>query len=75
MSKLGAEPKIKFKRDGERYIVFLGDDRIGFVRKTASYAWNAADTFMEKSVNRVTRIAAAAWLRREFQRAVREGRA
>ena len=73
MAKTGAEPKTTFKRDGERYIVYLGDDRIGFVARYRG-GWNAVDTFMEKSIDRSSREAATLWLRREFERAVKEGR-
>ena len=65
---------MRFKQDGERYIVFLGDDRIGFVKRDGKL-WNAVDTFMEKSADRPSRDKAAIWLRRVFERAAKEGRA
>ena len=85
MTKLGEKPKIRFERDGERYIVMLGDDRIGFVRSyfppsrirrgraSVSAQWNATDTFMRKSQNFPTRRAAGDWLQKETERAIRAG--
>jgi hypothetical protein len=37
------------RRDGDRYIVFLGDDRIGFVRRADNGTWNNVDTTMAHS--------------------------
>lgn len=74
MAKIGAEPKVAFKRDGERYIVYLGDDRIGFVAQQEDERWNAVDTLMAKTATTITRRAAADWLGREYKRAVREGK-
>src|SRR5438105_936760 len=34
------DKRVIFRRDGERYIVFLGDDRIGFVQRTDNGNWN-----------------------------------
>ena len=43
------DKKVIFRRDGERYIVFLGDDRIGFVQRTDNGSWNHVDTTMAHS--------------------------
>ena len=37
------DKRVIFRRDGERYIVFLGDDRIGFVQRTDNGSWNHVD--------------------------------
>jgi len=35
------DPKrVVFRRDGDRYIVFLDDDRLGFVRRADNGTWN-----------------------------------
>lgn len=34
------DKRVVFRRDGERYIVFLDDDRIGFVRRADNGTWN-----------------------------------
>jgi hypothetical protein len=62
----------RFKRDGERYIVYLGDDRIGFARRHRT-TWNAVDSTMSKTRDFASRDKAAAWLVREFRRAVKAG--
>ena len=41
--------KVIFRRDTDRYIVFLGDDRIGFVRRADNGTWNHVDTTMAHS--------------------------
>src|SRR5207245_2100508 len=43
------DKRVIFRRDGERYIVFLGDDRIGFVQRTDNGSWNHVDTTMAHS--------------------------
>jgi hypothetical protein len=63
-----------FRRDGERYIVFLGDDdRIGFVRRSDDGSWNYVDTTMAHSGYAKTRERAGQLLRRRYERMVREG--
>ncbi len=69
-----SEPaKIRFQPSGERYIVMLGDDRAGFVRKKPNGKWNAADTSMSKIRDFPTRRAAGVWLRSEAESAIRRG--
>jgi hypothetical protein len=41
--------RVVFRRDGDRYVVFLGDDRIGFTRRTDNGTWNHVDTTMAHS--------------------------
>ena len=66
--------KVIFRRDGERYIVFLGnDDRIGFVRQADNGTWNYVDTTMAHSGYAKTRERAGQLLRRRYERMVREG--
>jgi hypothetical protein len=78
------DQRVIFRRDGERYIVFLGDDdrslreisqgeRIGFVRRADSGAWNFVDTTMAHSGYAKTRERAGRLLRRRFERMVRAG--
>jgi hypothetical protein len=43
------DKRVIFRRDGDRYIVFLGDDRIGFVRRADNGTWNHVDTTMAHS--------------------------
>jgi len=73
-----------FRRDGERYIVFLGNDdpslretsqseRIGFVRRADDGSWNYVDTTMAHSGYAKTRERAGQLLRRRYERMVREG--
>jgi hypothetical protein len=62
-----------FRRDGERYIVFLADDRIGFVRRADNGTWNHVDTTMAHSGYAKTRERAGQLLRRRYERMVREG--
>lgn len=66
MAKLGDAPKIKFVRESERYIVYLGDDRIGSVKRIDSKTWLTVSARMGDSITRDTRGYAAAWLRRNF---------
>jgi hypothetical protein len=65
--------RVIFRRDGERYIVFLGDDRIGFVRRADNGTWNHVDTTMAHSGYAKTRERAGQLLRRRYERMVREG--
>jgi hypothetical protein len=68
------EKRVIFRRDGERYIVFLGDDdRIGFVRRADDGSWNYVDTTMAHSGYAKTRERAGQLLRRRDERMVREG--
>jgi uncharacterized protein with von Willebrand factor type A (vWA) domain len=73
-----------FRRDGERYIVFLGDDkrslreisqseRIGFVIRASNGSWNYVDPTMARSGYTKTRESAGQLSRRRFERMVREG--
>jgi hypothetical protein len=52
----------------DNYIVYLGDDRIGWVRRVG-LNWAATDTFMINAGFARTRADAAARLRRRFERA------
>jgi hypothetical protein len=65
--------KVVFRRDGERYIVFLGDDRIGFVRRADNGSWNYVDTTMAHSGYAKTRERAGQLLYRRYERMVRDG--
>jgi hypothetical protein len=66
--------RVIFRRDGERYIVFFGnDDRIGFVRRADNGSWNYVDTTMAHSGYAKTRERAGQLLRRRYERTVREG--
>ena len=65
--------RVIFRRDGERCIVFLGDDRIGFVRSADNGTWNHVDTTMAHSGYAKTRERAGQLLRRRYERMVREG--
>jgi hypothetical protein len=65
--------KVVFRRDGERYIVFLGDDRIGFVRRAYNGTWNHVDTTMALSGYAKTRERAGQLLYRRYERMVRDG--
>src|ERR1700680_5047573 len=70
--------RVIFRRDGERYIAFLGDDRslrkisqserIGFVIRTGNGSWNYVDTTMAHSGYAKTRQRAGQLLRRRFVR-------
>src|SRR6266478_7313906 len=66
------DKRVIFRRDGERYIVFLGDDRIGFVRRADNGTWNHVDTTMAHSGYAKTRKRAGQLLRRRYERMVRE---
>jgi hypothetical protein len=66
--------RVVFRRDGERYIVFLGDDdRIGFARRADNGTWNFVDTTMAHSGYTKTRQRAGQLLRRRFEQMVRQG--
>ena len=67
------DKRVIFRRDGDRYIVFLGDDRIGFVRRADNGTWNHVDTTMAHSGYAKTRESAGQLLRRRYERMVREG--
>ena len=66
------DKRVIFRRDGERYIVFLGDDRIGFVRRADNGTWNHVDTTMAHSGYAKTRERSGQLLCR-YERMVREG--
>ena len=58
------DQKVIFRRDGERYIVFIGnDDRIGFVRRADNGSWNYVDTTIAHSAYAKTRESAGQLLR------------
>jgi hypothetical protein len=67
------DKKVIFRRDGERYVVFLGDDRIGLTRRADNGTWNHVDTTMAHSGYAKTRERAGQLLRRRYERMVREG--
>jgi len=67
------DKKMIFRRDGERYIVFLGEDRIGFTRRADNGTWNHVDTTMAHSGYAKTRERAGQLLRRRYERMVRDG--
>ena len=77
------DKRVIFRRDGERYIVFVDDDRslretsqserIGFVRRADDGSWNYVDTTMTHSGYAKTRERAGQLLRRRYERIVREG--
>jgi len=67
------DKKVIFRRDRDRYIVFLRDDRIGFVRRADNGTWNHVDTTMAHSGYAKTRERAGQLLRRRYERMIREG--
>ena len=67
------DKRVIFRRDGERYIVFLGDERIGFVRRADNGTWNYVDTTMAHSGYAKTQERAGQLLRRRYERIVRDG--
>ena len=67
------DKRVVFRRDRGRYIVFLGDDRIGFVRRADNGTWNHVDTTMAHSGYAKTRERAGQLLRRRYERMVRDG--
>ena len=68
-----SDRRVKFRRVGERYIAFLGDERIGFVRRADNGTWNHVDTTMAHSGYAKTRERSGQLLRRRYERMVREG--
>ena len=79
----GSDKRVIFRRDDERYVVFLGNDgrspreislveRIGFVRRADNGTWNFVDTTMAHSGYAKTRERAGQLLRRRYERMVRE---
>jgi DNA-binding MarR family transcriptional regulator len=69
-----AKEPIRYRRDGDRYIVHIGDDRIGFVRNAPSRRrWNAVDTTMVYIRWFDTRDAAGKALHRRFTKIMRDG--
>src|SRR4029077_11193103 len=67
------DKRVIFRRDGERYIVFLGDDRIGFVQRTDNGSWNHVDTTIAHTGYAEARERAGHPLPRPYKRMVREG--
>jgi hypothetical protein len=67
------DKKVIFRRDRDRYIVFLRDDRIGFTRRADNGTWNHVDTTMAHSGYAKTRERSGQLLRRRYERMVREG--
>src|SRR6266436_1433743 len=67
------DKRVIFRRDDERYIVFLGDDRIGFVRRADNGTWNHVDTTMAHSGYAKTRERAGQLLCRRYERMVHDG--
>jgi hypothetical protein len=67
------DKRVIFRRDGERYIVFLGYYRIGFAQRTDNGSWNHVDTTMAHSGYAKTRERAGQLLRRRYERMIREG--
>ena len=65
--------RVIFRRDGERYIVFLGDDRIGFVRRADNGTWNHVDTTMAHSGYAKMRERAGQLLCRRYECMIRDG--
>jgi hypothetical protein len=71
------DQRVIFRRDGDRYVAFLGDDRIGFVRRADNGTWNHVETTMAHSGYAKTRgravsycaAATSAW----FERARSDG--
>jgi hypothetical protein len=71
---LAAAATLTYRRDGDRCIVYLGDDRIGFVRYAPNRRrWNAIDTTMAYIRWFDTRDAAGKALRRRFTKMTRVG--
>jgi hypothetical protein len=67
------DKRVVFRRDGDRYIAFLDDDRLGFVRRADNGTWNFVDTTMAHSGYTKTRQRAGQLLRRRFEQMVRQG--
>jgi hypothetical protein len=70
--KSDGDKRVVFRRDGERYIVFLNDDRLGFVRRADNGKWNFVDSTMAHSGHTKTRQRAGQLLRRRFEQMVRQ---
>ena len=66
------DKKVIFRRDGERYIVFHGDERIGFVRRADNGTWNHVDTTMAHSGYAKTRERAGQLLCHRYERMIRD---
>jgi hypothetical protein len=74
-SALSDQVSLRYRRDDDRYLVYLGDDRIGFVRYAPEKRrWKAVDTTMSYSRWFDTRDAAGKALHRRFTKMTREGR-
>jgi LmbE family N-acetylglucosaminyl deacetylase len=72
---LAAAASLSYRRDGDRYLVYLGDDRIGFVRYAPDRRrWNAVDTTMAYIRWFDTRAAAGKALHRRFTKMMQGGR-
>ena len=67
------DKRVVFRRDGDRYIAFLDNDRLGFVRRADNGTWNFVDTTMAHSGYTKTRQRAGQLLRRRFEQMVRQG--
>ncbi len=65
--------QVVFRRDGDRYIAFIDDDRLGFVRRADNGTWNFVDTTMAHSGYTKTRQRAGQLLCRRFEQMVRQG--
>jgi hypothetical protein len=70
--KSNDDKRVVFRRDGERYIVFLGNERLGFVRRADNGTWNFVDSTMAHSGYTKTRQRAGQLLRRRFEKMVRQ---
>jgi hypothetical protein len=67
------QASLSYRRDHDRYLVYLGDDRIGFIRYSpANRRWNAADTTMSYSRWFDTRDTAGKALHRRFMKMMRD---
>jgi rhodanese-related sulfurtransferase len=72
---LNDQASLRYRRDDDRYLVYLGDDRIGFVRYAPDKRrWNAADATMSYIRWVDTRDAAGKALHRRFVKMMRDGR-
>ena len=68
------QASLSYRRDDDRYLVYLGDERIGFVRYAPDKRrWNAVDTTMSYIRWFDTRDAAGKALHRRFTKMTREG--
>ena len=74
-SALTGQASLSYRRDDDRYLVYLGDDRIGFVRFAPDKGrWKAVDATMSYIRWFDTRDAAGKALHRRFTKMTREGR-